>query len=230
MKKQILSVALIGALSIGFSGCGGSTPKVPLTFYKTIKTQGVLHNTNSNQDHGKFIFTPTFDKSNGSFKNYIVKNNKKGMYTKDFQNYVRKNNGTFYAMHVVGAVENKIFFVGGTSTGFLSYEESLQVYNVDTKTVKRLVAEDDTIQFFRNNNEWAVKVVNKDNSIKYISMNNLNEYNKISASFNPIKIKTYYNLARGGLAKSSKDKMTVGDLYSNFNIYALYGKMPILFK
>jgi len=231
MTNKILSIVVLGTLSIGFSGCVGGLHSTPLTFYKTIKIQGVLENTQSNENHGTFTFRPTFDKLTGSFKNYILKNNNKGIYTNNFQSYIRETTGTFYAMYVVGAIENQIFFVGGVSTGLLSFEKSLQVYNVDTKTIKRLVSENSIIQFYKNGNERAIKVTNEDNTnTKYISMNNLKEYSTLSDSFRTVKIKGYYNLARGGLGESFYDKMTVGQLYSKFNIYALYHKMPILFQ
>lgn len=230
MKKIISNLTVAVILGLGFSGCvGGATKNVPLSFYNPPIQNKVL-TANANNSHGKFNISGTYDKLNKNFKHYIVRNETKGLYTNNLQEYVRNNVGKFHAILMVGAVDNKIYFVGGTSTGFISFEKSLQAYNVDTNKIERIAGADDVVEFFNSGNSWAIKVITKNDKARYISLNDLNEYSGLSNEFRPFKIKTYYNLARGGLDVTYKNNTTMSDLWDYLSMYSLYGKLPIIIK
>jgi hypothetical protein len=230
VKKVILNLSIATIFGLGFSGCVGSSNKnVPLNYYNLPMENKVL-TADRNTTYSKFDISGNYDKLNKNFKSYILKNEAKGIYINNLQEYVRTNTGKFYAMLMVGVVDNKIYFVGGTSTGFISYEKSLQVYDINTKQVERIVGENDIVEFFNSGDSWAIKVLSKNDKTRYISLNDLSEYNGLSKEFKPFKIKTYHTLARGGLDISYKNNTTMSDLWNYLSMYALYGKLPIIIK
>ncbi len=46
MKKSLVTVALASVLMLGLVGCGGNTPKVPISYYKPLKDSTVVKNNN----------------------------------------------------------------------------------------------------------------------------------------------------------------------------------------
>lgn len=56
MKKSLISVAIAGALAVGFTGCVGGQPAKPISLYKPMKEAKILSATNSYVDNGAVVF------------------------------------------------------------------------------------------------------------------------------------------------------------------------------
>jgi hypothetical protein len=126
---------------------------------------------------------------------------------------LQTNHKSIYCPNVIGVVGDKIYYMYSASTGFLSSEFVLEVF--DTKTNQKHIllstSEKHSIQFLRYRDAVVLKVFDKDlpygeridyiefanEPAKYIDLATLDEVDGISSDFAPIEMwSTFTNVAR----------------------------------
>lgn len=58
MQKSLISIAIAGAVAVGFTGCGGGgQPSKPISVYKPLKEEVTITNTSSYIDNGSLVLS-----------------------------------------------------------------------------------------------------------------------------------------------------------------------------